>query len=97
MLLSSTGFALLLYALVNLFKKFGPGIASIMGALLFLSALLIRYLLGFLYDFSGRGFSSEFFAHIDRASLGIGLQEYDHEAWVMLIVFSALHLMSLSV
>ena len=90
MLLSSAGFALLLYVLVNLFKIFGPGIATIMGALLFLSALLIRFLLGFLYDFSDRGFSSEFFAHINRATLEIGLQEYDHEAWVMLIVFSGL-------
>ena len=34
MLLSSAGFALLLYVLVNLFKNFGPGIATIMGALL---------------------------------------------------------------
>jgi len=88
MLLSSAGFALLLYAMINLLKKVNPMIATVMGALLLISALLIRYLLGFLYDFSGRGFSSEFFAHISPTSLEIGLQEYNHEAWVILIVFS---------
>ena len=88
MLLSSAGIALLLYAMVSLLKKTNPRVAAVMGVLLLLSSLLVRYLLGFLYDFSGRGFSSEFFAHINRTSLEIGLQEYNKEAWVMLIVFS---------
>ncbi|MCP4008715.1 MAG: LTA synthase family protein [Proteobacteria bacterium] len=88
MLLSSTGFALLLYALVNLLKKMNITVAVTMGVLLLMSALLIRYLLGFLYDFSGRGYGSEFFAHTNRTSIEIGLQEYNREAWVVLIVFS---------
>ncbi len=88
MLLSSIGFALLLYALVNLLKKMSITAAIAMGVLLLMSALLIRYLLGFLYDFSGRGYGSEFFAHANRTSIEIGLQEYNHEAWVVLIVFS---------
>jgi len=88
MLLSSVGIALMLYAAIRLLKHLSPMLAATTGVLLLVSALMIRYLLGFLYDFSGRGFSSEFFAHINPTAFRIGLQEYNREAWVILIVFS---------
>jgi membrane-anchored protein YejM (alkaline phosphatase superfamily) len=88
MLLSSFGIALVLYALTRLLKKLSPMLATMIGVLLLMSALMIRYLLGFLYDYSGRGFSSEFFAHINPTAFKISLHEYNREAWVILIVFS---------
>jgi hypothetical protein len=90
MLASSLGFALLLTVLVNLLSKVTRTAAVTVGTSLLLGMLLVRFMLGFLYDFSGRGFSSEFFAHISFISLKIGLQEYDNQAWVMLIVFTTL-------
>ena len=88
MLLSSVGIALILYALTRLVNKVSPMLAATIGVLLLMSALMVRYLLGFLYDYSGRGFSSEFFAHINPTAFKISLQEYNREAWAILIVFS---------
>ncbi len=88
MLASGIGFALLLYALVNLFKRWNGWLAMLAGVILLTLFMAVRYLLGFLYDFSGRGFSADFFAHINPTAWSVALQEYGKEGLVGLIIFS---------
>ncbi len=86
MLLSSTGIALFLYALFALARPLNIRLATGLLTLLLLIAILIRFLLGFLYDFSGRGFTGEFFTHINLTALKVGLDEYQKEGIVLIIL-----------
>jgi hypothetical protein len=52
--------------------------------------LLIRLLLSFVYDFSGRGFTSEFFAHFGWQSFTVGFDEYTHIIVIAIILWIAL-------
>lgn len=87
MLASTLGLALLLWGLVSLIRKGNIRIAGLTGAILLLLALLVRFILGFLYDFSGRGFSSDVFSHLNPAALLIAVQEYDNQLMVMALLF----------
>ncbi len=87
---STAGLALLLFSIVSLIKKLSPRLSWIVGGILLLSMLWIRFLLGFLYDFSGRGFSSDFFAHINRTSFEVSWGTYPKELTLLLILLCIL-------
>jgi len=87
MLLSTAGLAALLFSLVSLLKKINVPLAALTGILLLLSALLTRFILGFLYDFSGRGFSSDVFSQLSLSGLKIAALEYDSQLGVMALLF----------
>lgn len=87
LLLSAIGFGLLLYSIGLLLKKIHTKLSAIVVVVLLLSTLFIRHLLGFLYDFSGQGFTSDFFAHIGLKSFEIGVGEYGARLLVLLIFF----------
>lgn len=74
--LSAAGFSVVLCALGILLHKIHYRIAVVAVTFLLLIFFIIRVLLGFLFDFSGRGFTSEFFAHIELKSLEVGISEY---------------------
>lgn len=88
MLLSTAGLAALLFSLVSLLKKVNLSLAALTGILLLLSALLTRFILGFLYDFSGRGFSSDVFSQLSLSALKIAALEYDNQLMVMTLLFT---------
>ncbi len=88
MIVSTMGFALLLHGISILIKKASINLATAIVSSLLLAALFVRFLFGFLYDFSGRGFGSEFFAHINRTSLAVGLSEYSSGLLTMLVLFA---------
>ncbi|KAA3630716.1 MAG: LTA synthase family protein [Proteobacteria bacterium] len=79
MVLSAVGVALLLYAIALLLRPRFSRLAGAVAAVLLLSALFVRTLLAFVYDFSGKGFDSAFFLHINRTSLAVGWFEYRRE------------------
>jgi len=88
MVASTLGLAMLLWGLVSLIRKGSIHLSGLLGAGLLLAALLVRFILGFLYDFSGRGFSSDVFSHLNPAALQIAIQEYDNQLMVMLLLFA---------
>lgn len=98
MLLSSIGLALLLVGLSSVLRRINTLFAATVLTGLLTLCLLLRFLLGFLYDFTGRGFSGEFFAHINLTSLNVGLVEYRKESIILLglILFSAYIIQRLS-
>ena len=88
-LLAATGFALLFYAIGLLVQYFHRKLAAMLVAALLVFSLLIRVLLAALYNFSGRGFSSEFFGHIELKSFQVALGEYGAALIVLLFVVAA--------
>ncbi len=88
MLTSTLGLAMFLWGLVSLIRKGSIRLAGFIGAALLLTALLVRFILGFLYDFSGQGFSSDVFSHLNPAALLIAVQEYDNQLMVMGLLFA---------
>lgn len=87
MIVSTLGLAMLLWSLVNLIHKGNMRLAGLIGAILLILALLSRFILGFLYDFSGRGFSSDVFSQLNPAALKIAALEYDNQLAVMILLF----------
>ncbi len=87
MVVSTLGFAIFLYSVSTILGRRSLALAAFVSSLLLLCALIIRFVFGFLYDFSGHGFGSEFFIHFNRTSLMVGLDEYSSEIKVVLIVF----------
>jgi len=87
MLLSTAGLAALLFTLVSLLKKVNVSLAALTGILLLLSALLTRFILGFLYDFSGRGFNSDVFSQLSLSGLKVAALEYKNQLTVMALLF----------
>ena len=67
---------LFLFSLYNIVRNISSFFVKVMVILLFLLFAVIRVILAFVYDFSGRGFSNEFFAHISWQSFKIGLYDY---------------------
>lgn len=87
MIASTLGLAMLLWGLVNIIRKGNIRLAGLIGSLLLMLALLSRFILGFLYDFSGRGFSSDVFSQLNPAALKIAVLEYDNQLGVMALLF----------
>ena len=87
MIASTLGLATLLWSLVNLIHRGNIRLAGMIGAGLLILALLSRFILGFLYDFSGSGFSSDVFSHLNPAALKIAALEYDNQLAVMALLF----------
>lgn len=77
------------YFIISKLNKF---IATVLILLLFFGAFFIRLILSFVYDFSGRGFTSEFFAHFSWASFKIGFTDYGS---IFVIAILAIVLLSL--
>jgi len=87
MIASTLGLAMLLWGLVNLVHRGNIRLAGLIGAVLLILALFSRFILGFLYDFSGSGFSSDVFSHMNPAALKIAALEYDNQLAVMSLLF----------
>ena len=58
--------------------KLSKVVAIIVTLCLFIFSFLLRLILSFVYDFSGKGFTSEFFAHFGWDSFKIGLTDYGY-------------------
>ena len=76
--LAAFGPALLLYALLILFSKLHVGLALTIVALLAIASLLTRVSYGFLQDFTGMGYTIEFFAHAEWNSVKVAFAEYGY-------------------
>lgn len=74
--LGTLGLALLVLLAYVLLSYLHDVMAKTVAILLFFVLLLTRIIQGMVYDFSGRGFTSEFFAHFSWDSFLIGLDEY---------------------
>ncbi|VAW42712.1 hypothetical protein MNBD_GAMMA01-897 [hydrothermal vent metagenome] len=86
MILATTSvsfFILAIYLLINILNSFVAKLL-IIGCVILL--FFIRLGLSFVYDFSGRGFTSEFFAHLGWQSFVIGLDDYGYVLLVVVIV-----------
>lgn len=72
------GFSLvmLLLGIYSILSNVNVVLAKIVVILLLYNMFFIRLILSFVYDFSGRGFTSEFFAHFSWESFKIGLVDY---------------------
>ena len=87
--LAAAGFGLLLYAIGALLKPVHARLAAILVTTLLLSSLFVRVLLASLYEFSGRGFSSEFFGHFELKSFQIAFGEHSLGFVILLLVLVA--------
>lgn len=74
--LGTLGLAALMLLVYYLLKPINQFLAKTLAISLFFAMLLLRIVLAFVYDFSGRGFTSEFFAHFSLDSFLIGFQQY---------------------
>ncbi len=86
MLTSSVGLALLLFAVWSLLGRRAPRVAGLVTALLALAAFIVRASLAFLYDFSGRGFGSELFLHVNATSFLVAWGQYGDEIIVAVVL-----------
>lgn len=84
---SSIGLALVFVALACLARR-RPAAAGVALFVLVAAAVIVRLLLAFLYDFSGRGFGSEVFIHANVTSLLVAWDEYA-DAIIGLFVLAA--------
>ncbi|MEP0203562.1 MAG: LTA synthase family protein [Halioglobus sp.] len=76
LVLAASAPALLLYALLILLSKMHVGLAIVFVAVLAIVSLLTRVSYGFLQDFTGMGYTIEFFAHAEWKSVKIAFSEY---------------------
>ncbi len=74
--LSSFGISILLAMVYYWLEKINKYFALAVTLILFVFSFFIRLILSFVYDFSGKGFTSEFFAHFSWHSFKIGLSDY---------------------
>ena len=72
------GIALLFYALFIFLSRFHPIMAILTVGILIVASLLVRFSYGFLQDFTGMGFTIEFFAHAELKSARIAFAEYSY-------------------
>lgn len=78
------------YLLINAIHSTFAKIVAISSLMFF---FFIRLVLSFVYDFSGRGFTSEFFAHFGWKSFVVGLDEYGYVLFLVLIIWVVLIIM----
>jgi len=76
--ISSLAFAILLAVGSYLLAKINAIIATTVTLLIFGFSFFIRFILSFVYDFSGKGFTGEFFAHVSWKSFKVGLSDYGY-------------------
>ncbi len=88
-LVSAGGMALALYAAASIVGYRFPRAAPVTVALLFLAALLVRVLFGFVYEFSGRGFDGGFFMHVSLTSLAVGWDHFSRAIVLAVILLAA--------
>lgn len=74
--LSTLATAGTIWLVYSLLRKLNFSVAVIALVVCIFSAFLVRLSLAITYSFSGRGFTSEFFAHFGLESLAVGLDEY---------------------
>ena len=86
-IINTLAFTLMLSIAYCWLSKINKVIAASLIFSIFIISFFIRFILGFVYDFSGRGFSSEFFAHLSWQAFEIGLSDY------AFIFFSAIFLL----
>jgi len=89
-ILGTLGVSLFILLIYLLLKNISIFIAKIITLSLLGFFLVIRLVLSFVYDFSGRGFTSEFFAHIGWQSFAIGLDEYLYSILMAVVLCLAL-------
>lgn len=83
--LGSLGISIFFISIYYLISPLSIILARIIVILLFFIFLLTRIILSFVYDFSGRGFTSEFFAHFSWDSFVIGLDDYGWQLFLSVI------------
>ena len=91
----AAGVALFLYAILIYLSRVHAGLAFVTVGLLILVSLTIRFSYGFLQDFTGMGFTVEFFAHAEWKSAKIAFSEY-YFILLPLMVLASLFLLFLS-
>jgi phosphoglycerol transferase MdoB-like AlkP superfamily enzyme len=94
--LAASAPALLLYALLILLSKMHIGLAIVFVAALAIVSLLTRVSYGFLQDFTGMGYTIEFFAHAEWKSVKIAFSEYGF-ASIPIALFVALSIWLFSI
>lgn len=87
--LAAAGFGALFYAIGTLLKPVHARLAAALVTALLLSSLFIRVLMASLFEFSGRGFSSEFFGHFELKSFQIAFGEHSLGFVLLLLVLVA--------
>lgn len=75
-LLGTLGVTLLIYLVFLFFSEINIYLARVLTIALLFFFFLIRLTLGFVYDFSGRGFTNEFLAHFSMKSFLVGFDQY---------------------
>lgn len=86
-IVGTLGITLLLFVIYDLLKEPNPTLAILFFVGSLICLLLVRLTFAMVYDFSGRGFSSEFFAHFGKQSFMVGLDEY---GYVLLFIIVSL-------
>lgn len=74
--LTTLGISFFILSTYLLLFRLNPLLAKALAVSLFLLFFLIRLMLSFVYDFSGRGFTSEFFVHFGWQSMVIAVSDY---------------------
>lgn len=74
--LTTLGVSFFILSIYLLLFRLNSFLAKLLAVSLFLLLFLIRLMLSFVYDFSGRGFTSEFFVHFGWQSLVIAVSDY---------------------
>ncbi|WP_435219885.1 sulfatase-like hydrolase/transferase [Luminiphilus sp. nBUS_07] len=92
---AAAGVTLFLYAVLAFLSRIHTGLAFLTVGLLILASLMIRFSYGFLQDFTGMGYTVEFFAHAEWKSAKIAFSEY-YFALLPLMVLVALFFLFLS-
>jgi len=87
--LAAAGFGVLFYAIGTLLKPVHARLAAVLVTALLLSSLFIRVLMASLFEFSGRGFSSEFFGHFELKSFQIAFGEHSLGFAILLLALVA--------
>jgi phosphoglycerol transferase MdoB-like AlkP superfamily enzyme len=89
------GAALFFYAVLIFLSRLHSRIAIVTVGLLIGASLLIRFSYGFLQDFTGMGYTIEFFAHAELKSAKIAFAEYSYALVPLMLLVMAFILLLL--
>lgn len=89
-LLVGISLVILLIGIYSILSKVSVVLSKTVVILFLYNMFFIRLILSFVYDFSGRGFTSEFFAHFSWESFKIGLVDYGTVFTIAIVVLAIL-------
>lgn len=85
--LTTLALSFFILSIYLLFSRLNSFLAKLLVISFFLLFFLTRLMLSFVYDFSGRGFTSEFFAHFGWQSLVIAVSDYGAVLLFIAVIF----------